>query len=140
MSYKAQVVKALAKIGQTNGTANPDAKHNVGNLIGEAFLWDEVVKYAEGRSEAAWARLQKEGIVPAKKDMDPGDYEIAYSPTFLVTAKVTQPIKRFDQDELARIFHESKYKVPVSVTKEIVDLAKVPKSSNVIWKIIERGS
>ena len=31
------IIKALAKMGKTNGTTNPDSKHNTGNLLGEAL-------------------------------------------------------------------------------------------------------
>ena len=39
MSYETDIIKALAKMGKTNGTTNPDSKHNTGALLGEAFMW-----------------------------------------------------------------------------------------------------
>ncbi len=138
MSYETEIVKALAKFG-TNSTANPDTKHNTGSLLGDAFMWDKIEAYAKARADAAWLRLAREGIISDKKTLEPGDYELATSPSFVAVAKVTQPIKRFNADALANILAKSKYKVPVSTTKEYVDLAKVPGSCAVTMKIIERG-
>jgi hypothetical protein len=138
MSYEADIIKTLAKMGK-NGTINPDAKHNTGSLLGEAFMWDRVEAYARNRSEAAWAALSKEGLIPDKKTLDPGDHQLAQSPNFAVFARVTHPVKRFSGDELAILLAKSKYKVPVSTTKEFIDQAKVPTNSMVSLKVVERG-
>ena len=138
MSYEVEIAKALAKIGK-NGTANPDAKHNQGRLIGEAFLWDRIAKYAEAKSDAAWAAMLKEEVIPEKSTITPGDHELAYSPSFTVIAKATQPVKRFDANEFATMLAKSKYKVPVSTTKEMLDAARVPTKPIVSMKIVERG-
>lgn len=139
MSYETDIIRALSKIGQTNGTANPDAKNNVGGLLGEAFLWDKVRAYAEGRAKAAWLKLEKEEIVPDKKTLSPGDHILAESPSFACTAKVSRPVERFSGDELADLLAKSKYKVPVSTTKELIDQAKIPTTSMVTMKIVERS-
>ena len=138
MSYETDIIKTLAKMGK-NGTINPDAKHNTGSLLGEAFMWDRIEAYAKNRSEAAWAALSKEGLIPDKKSLDPGDHQLVESPNFAVFARVTNPVKRFSGDELATLLAKSKYKVPVSTTKELIDQAKVPTSSMVTMKIVERG-
>ena len=139
MSYKVEIAKALSKIGLTNGTKNPDQKHNTGGLIGEAYLWDEVVRFAEAKKKAAWEAMTKEGLIPDKKKLDPGDHELTYSPSFTVIAKVTQPVKRFDDEEFARLMLEVR-KVPVSVTKELLDKARMPGNSIVTMKVVERGT
>jgi hypothetical protein len=138
MSYETEIVKALAKFG-SNSTANPDAKHNTGSMIGEAFMWDKIEAYAKARADAAWLRLAREGIIKEKKALEPGDHELAASPSFLIVAKVTQPIKRFSADALANMLAKSKYKVPVSTTKELIDQAKVAGTSAVTMKVLERG-
>jgi hypothetical protein len=138
MSYETDIIKALTKFGG-NSTANPDAKHNTGSLIGEAFMWDKIEAYAKSRADAAWLRLAREGIINDKKTLDPGDHELASSPSFLVVAKVTNPIKRFNGDALATLLAKSKYKVPVSTTKELIDQAKVAGNSAVTMKVLERG-
>lgn len=108
MGYETDIIKQLAKLGKTNGTLNPDAKHNTGSLLGEAFMWDRVEAYARNRSEAAWAALSKEGLIPDKKTLEPGDHQITQSPSFAVFARVTQPVKRFSGDELANLLAKSK--------------------------------
>jgi hypothetical protein len=138
MSYETEIIKTLSKIGK-NGTLNPDAKHNQGRLLGEAFMWDRIEAYAKNRSEAAWSALSKEGIIPEKKGLDPGEHQLAQSPNFACFARVTQPVKRFSGDELATLLAKSKYKVPVSTTKELIDQAKVPTNPMVTLKVVERS-
>jgi hypothetical protein len=138
MSYESEISRALGRLGK-NGTENPDAKHNTGKLIGEAFLWERVAKFAENKAKAVWTAMEKEGLIPDKRTLDPGDHELAYSPSFTVIAKATQPVKRFDPDEMANLMAKSKYKVPVSTTKEFLEMAKVPTKPVVSMKIVERG-
>lgn len=140
MSYETDIVKALTKLGQTNGTANPDEKNNTGRLLGEAFLWDKVAAYAKQRSDAAWEALEKEGIVEDTEALSPGDHQLAQSPSFAVFARVTQPVRRFNGEELANLLAKSKYKVPVSTTKEMIDKAKVPTKSMCSLKVVERST
>jgi hypothetical protein len=137
MSYETDIIKALSRMGK-NGTENPDAKSNTGRLLGEAFMWDRIEAYAAQRAEAAWAALEKEELVPDKKTLTPGDHQLAQSPSFAIFARVTQPVKRFSGDELAILLAKSKYKVPVSTTKELIDQAKVPTNPMVSMKIVER--
>jgi len=138
MSYESEIIRALSRLGM-NGTANPDTKHNSGRLLGEAFLWDRVAKYAEAKSDAVWKQLSSEGIIPDKASLGEGDHELAASPSFLAIAKVTKPIKRFSGDELADLLARSKYKVPVSTTKELIDQAKIDGKPARSLRIIERG-
>lgn len=139
MGYETDIIKQLTKLGKSNGTVNPDSKHNTGSLLGEAFMWDRIEAYAKNRSDAAWKALEKEGLIPDKKTLDPGDHQLSQSPSFAVFARVTQPVKRFSGEELAILLAKSKYKVPVSTTKELIDQAKVPTNSMVTMKVVERG-
>jgi hypothetical protein len=139
MSYHADIIKALSKFGNTNGTVNPDGKHNTGRMLGEAFMWEQVAKYAEGRADAVWAEMLAEGIVPKKENLKEGEQEIAYSPNFVVIGKVTAPVKRFNGEELAQMLAKSKYRVPMSTTKEMIDKAKVPTNPMRSLKVIERS-
>ena len=75
--------------------------------------------------------LEKEGLIPDKTSLDPGDHQFTQSPNFAIFARVTQPVKRFNGDELAILLAKSKYKVPVSTTKELMDQAKVATKSTV---------
>lgn len=138
MSYETEIIKALSRLGK-NGTENPDAKNNTGSLLGEAFMWDKVVAYAQHRKEACWHALLKEGIIPEKQALTPGEHQLAESPNFSCIAKVTNPIRRFNPDEMAKLLAKSKYKVPISTTKELLEQAKLPGNSTVSFKIVERG-
>ena len=138
MSYETDIIKFLSKLGK-NGTENPDARSNQGRMLGEAFMWDRVEAYARQRSDAAWNALEKEGLVPDKKSLDPGDHQLAQSPNFAIFAKVTNPVKRFNGDELATLLAKSKYKVPISTTKEFIDAAKLPTNPVVTMKVVERS-
>jgi hypothetical protein len=138
VSYQAEIAKALGRLGK-NGTENPDNKHNSGKLLGEAFMWEAVEKYAKAKGDAAWQALMREGIIPNKKDLQEGEHELAYSPSFVAIARVSAPVKRFKIEEMAKLMRESKYKVPESTTIEMADRAKVPSTSAVSLKIIERG-
>lgn len=139
MSYKVEIIKFLSKLG-TNGTKNPDEKHNQGRLLGEAFMWDEVEAYAKNRSEAAWKVLETEGIAPAKNTIEASsETEFGFSPSFLGIVKATKPVSKFDPDTFADMLSRSKYKVPVSYTKEALNDAKVEGNPKVSYKIIERS-
>lgn len=139
MSYEVDIIKALSKLG-SNGTINPDQKHNQGRLLGEAFMWDAVEKYAKGKSEAAWKALEKEGICPEKSTVEPStESEFGFSPSFVGVVKASKPVEKFDPETFAGILNRGKYRVPVSYTKEALSDAKVPGNPKVSYKIIERG-
>lgn len=139
MSYKVEIVKFLSKLG-TNGSRNPDEKHNQGRALGEAFMWDEVERYAKSKSEAAWKVLEKEGILPDPSALEEGsETEFGFSPSFVGVVKTTQPVRRFSGDALAVLLAKSKWKVPTSAAKEMIDDAKVPTKPMTSYKIIERS-
>lgn len=135
ISFEAQIVKALGKLG-SNGTTNPDAKHNVGSYLGQLFMWNTVRKAAEGQVKNLWDTLEARGIIDID-DLDPGDHELARSPHFVTTAKVSQPVKRFDAQKLANALNK-KYKVPVPIALEMIEAAKSPTKSTVTKAIIEK--
>lgn len=139
MSYKVEIIKFLSKLGM-NGTANPDSKHNQGRMLGEAYLWDEVARYAKSKSDAAWEVLEKEGIAPRSSEVEAStEREFAFSPSFVGVAKASKAVKKFDADVFAGILNRGKYRVPLSYVKESLDDAKVDSKPRVEMKIIERG-
>jgi hypothetical protein len=138
MSYKTDIIRFMSGIAAKT-LPNPDGKHNQGALIGTAFLWDEIEAYAKKQSEAAWTKLEGEGIIPDLDKLEQGDHELAYSPSFTIQASVTQPVRRFKQEELGQLLARSKYKVPASVTAELCDQAKLPGNPQRRLKIVERG-
>lgn len=136
-SYLAKIVKAFNTLAQQLVDLNPDAKHNTGRRFGELYVWDELAKYAKGRSDALWKELEDEGIV-ATNGLEPGLHSIGESPHFVINAEITQPVRRFDSTVLANWFNKSKYKVPVIITKEQIDHAKVPTNGQTRLRIEAR--
>jgi hypothetical protein len=142
-TYEARIIAHLQQLGSDRyspATVNPDGKHNMGRAIGEAYMWDVVAKYADARRKEAHKRMEDQGIVKDKKELDPGDHILADSPSFVITASVTQPVRRFSQEALAQVLSKTKYKVPRAVVDECCEKAKVPSSSTVTVKIAERTS
>lgn len=137
ISFTAEITKHLNKIADTCENKNPDAKNNTGKQLGIVYFWTMIEKYAKSKKEDAWKYLETEGIVAETKALDPGDYALAESPHFYASAKVSNPVKRFDPEVLADALFK-KYKVPKPITKELVDLAKVPTISTVTKTVIER--
>lgn len=142
MSFQAEIVKALNKLSDLCEKKNPDAEAKNsphGRLIGMAYFWQKVEAYAEGKKKEAWKNLEEAGFISDDiKDYDPGDYSIGESASFLVTAKVSNPVKRFNADALKQALNKSKYKVPLPVAAEMIEAAKLPGNSSVTKTITER--
>jgi hypothetical protein len=133
-AYITKIVKELNKLGR-NGTANPDQKHNVGSYLGEAFLWQEVMRYAEGRRDLLFDKIKTE--VANWEELEAGEHEIASSPHFAFVCRVSNPVRRFSADALAKEMRK-KFKIPEPVVREMVEQAKVPTKPTVSKKVMER--
>lgn len=118
--------------------AHPDGKHNQGRFILESFLWDQIESIAKGKSADAWDKMEANGVfVPPNKE-EAGNSVCGESPKFVISAKVSEKVKRFNGDELAKLLNKSKYKVPVHTAKEFIDKAKVGSTPTVTLRIVER--
>jgi hypothetical protein len=137
-SVAARLTIELNKIAQFIEKNNPDSTHNTGRMIGQAYLWDIVESIAKKHSNSIWDRLEKDGVI-SRDNLDPGAHELADTPHFVLSAKVTNPVRRFDDDEMAHLLKKSKYKVPEPITKQFIDQAKIPKKSTVTMTITEKG-
>lgn len=139
-SFATRITYALTAFGtEKNGTQYPSKpRDELDQALADAFMWDTIAKYAEKKSEAAWKLLEEEQFVGDYKNMEPGEHEIAHSASFISRCKVSQPIVRFDNNEMAQLLVKSKYKVPLAVTLEYIDKAKVPKNSSRTLVIEER--
>jgi len=133
----AQIHTAVGYAVQTIMQKHPDSKHNQGRAILEAYIWDEIAKLAKGRSDNTWEKMEKAGIY-TKPDPKAGKYECGESPHFIIKATVSEPIKRFNEEELARVLEASQFKIPPHMTKGFVGAAKVPGSSATRLTIEER--
>ena len=147
MNYLVTITQALVKLSSSLEGANPDRKTKQGKLLGEAFLWDEVRKFAEAKSKEAWANMadviagatvEKKEIKFDTKIYPTGDYEPIGTTKFSCVLNVSQPVSRFDPSFFAKAMNESKYKVPIPFTAEQLDKAKQPSTCTVRKKIVER--
>lgn len=134
VKYQTKIMTVLS--GLENSVPNPDARHNMGNLLGELFLWRVVKRYAEGKVENAEKGLESRGILK-KRELDPGEHLVTESPSFAFTAKVSEKVRRFSPEALAKVLFE-KYKVPMPVALHLIDEAKVPTNSTVTLNLIEK--
>lgn len=123
ITFTATIFNELTKLKTKLDDKNPDTKSNTGRLVGRAHMWDQIAKYAKKQSELAWGVLEKEEIVSYVES--PGIHRLAESPHFTVTDRVSEPRKAFNADALAEAL-KKRYKVPVPVTKELVEQAKLP--------------
>lgn len=137
LSTAATVHVAIGKLVQEMMSRHSDSKHNQGRQILEAYLWDEIEKLAKGKSNDAWEKMEKSGVYN-KPDNKAGKYACGESPRFVIKATVTEPVKRFNEEELARVLEASSFKVPPHMTKGFVAAAKVPGSNQVRLSIVER--
>lgn len=130
-SFQARIVAWLGN----KQPENPDAKHNTGRLLGEAFFWDHVCKMAKARSDAAWDKLLDEGLI--ERPEEEGMHSLLTTPSFTCIAKVSKPVRRFSADELAKLL-KKQHKIPEPVTKQLVEQAKVSTKPSVSYEVTER--
>ena len=133
--FATQVIAKLQAFDQ--GISNPDQKHNTGSVLGLAFMWDEIADYAKKQSDRYWAQIEKEQEID-KAALAPGEHILVQSPHFVVRAKVTNPVRRFDPKWLAERLSRD-YKKPVPYFLGLIDGAKLEGKSNVSMLIIEKG-
>ena len=142
MSFQAEIIKLLNKLQDTCDKKNPDreaknAPH--AGTIANAYFWTAIEKYAEGKKKEAWKGLEDAGFIPDDvKTYDSGEYVLGEAPSFIIKVKVSEPVKRFSDDHLAKALNTSKYKVPLPVAKEFIAAAKIPSNPTVTKSIIER--
>ena len=135
-AYSALVLKELLGVVNRIIDKSPDTT-NMGKMLAEMYVWDEIAKLAKKNSDGYWNAAEKNGIYNAS-DLDPGTHTLVDSKGFALIATVTQPVKRFNQEQLARLLKASKYKVPEPITKQFCNASKMPTKSNVILAISER--
>lgn len=136
ISYKAAIHKLLSSLKDTCDKLNPEAKSNTGSIVGRAFFWDEFAAYAKKQSDLAWEAIEAEEII--KKVETSGTHTLHESRSFIITDKVSEPRKTFQENVLAAAL-KKKYKVPEPITRELVGKAKIPGKATHTLSILERG-
>jgi hypothetical protein len=132
-TFTAHIMRLVHELVQ----ANPD-RSNSGKVYGEAYVWETLERHAKKKREALWEQMLKDGVV-SEIPTDPGSYELGMSTRFIASVRVSEPVRRFSEDKLCELLAASKYKIPAPIAKELVGKAKVPSSSTVTKKIIERN-
>lgn len=137
--YLTKIVAKLNALFESIMLEAPDATHNTGRFLAEAYFWDAVQSIAKGRSEKAWAKMIEHNILDGAKDRDPGEYELASSPHFVCNLKVSEKRRAFNADVLADKLAKSKFKVPKPIARQFIENAKVPGKSSNTYKIEEKA-
>jgi hypothetical protein len=104
--------------------------------LATAYFWRTVRKYAEDHEKAAFQALVE--YLPDVEEAGAGDHELCESQFFKMTASISQPVRKFDEDALALALNKSKYKIPLAVTKEFIEACKLPTKGRVSISIIEK--
>lgn len=141
LGLKPRIQLALLSAVQFVSQKHPATKAT-GNdkLVLNAFIWDAVLSLAKAASEDAWGKMEAAEIYTEPGREAPSEAMLGAVRYFEVHGKVTEPVKRFNDGELAKLLKASKYKIPEHVTKEFVDAAKVGKKGNLLLSIVEKGT
>lgn len=135
ISYQAQINKIITKMVED---FLGNFKGNSDRYFARYFFWVIVEKYAKAQKDTAFETMVKEELI--EKDhraLPAGEHTIGTSPNFFVSDKVSKPRKSFDDRVLAMAL-KKKYKVPLPVTKEMVEAAKVDGNPTHTITIVER--
>lgn len=133
--YQTEIVKHLSQIGKS--ILAPMDKSNTGAIIAETFLWTEIEKWAKRRKEALWEGSMSEVITVPLDELDVGSHELTSTKMFIVTADVTRPVRRFNDDEAVRLL-VTEEKMPEAKARSLVYRAKKEGKGTVTKRIVER--
>lgn len=142
MAIVSAIIKRLVTLHKTIMAPHSTNSSNVGTLLTSAYAWDVIADYARKQSEAAWAALVSNELIPSDDELRKhiGKRDLFSAGPLTITVDVTEPAKRFNEGALVTVLQDSKYKIPPHVTREAVLAAKVPTKSAVKLKIIETGT
>lgn len=140
IGLQSKIHLALASAAHFVTQKHPAAKDRKDKMVLDAYLWDAVISYAKAKSEDAWAKMEEAGIYAEPGREAPSEAMVGAVQHFEVHAKVTEPVKRFNDGELAQLLKKSKYKIPEADTKQFVEKAKVGKKGNLLLSIVEKGT
>ena len=137
-NYKLNIIKAVSRLGETNGTKNPDSRNNVGAALGKVYLWRVAVEIATDRLKTAWNDLTNKELIPEdeilRKSIE-GETVAIKSPSFGLQIKVSKPRESFDKDafldKVSKKFKIEKHKL-IELSKECTKLSKAPLSKKIV--------
>jgi len=138
LGFQAQIYSDLDEM--PNRLKFPD-RSNRGKQFALLVLWKKVEQMAAKKYEALLNGMIKEEVVDDPKEIKtPGNHVLAESGKFSVQVNVSVPRREFNADWLA---HEmmKRYKVPVAITKQLIEEAKRPGETQVRRiTVAEKGS
>jgi hypothetical protein len=108
----------------------PD-RSNKGKSFALLAMWKKVQQLAEKKYETLLASMIKEDMIDDPKGITtPGNHVLAESGKFSVVVNVSVPRREFNPDWLANKLMKE-YKVPVATTKQLIEEAKRPGTTQV---------
>ena len=129
LGFNAQIVMDVE--GMPDRLKFPVDKSNRGKNFALLVLWKTVAQMAEKRYEKLLETMIKDQMIDDPKSIDtPGNHVLGESGKFSVNVNVSVPRKEFNVDWFATRMMKD-YKVPVSMTKQLIDEAKRPGSTQV---------
>lgn len=135
ISHQASINKVITKVVED---FLGKFKGNTDRYFARYFFWVIVEKYAKAQKETAFETLVKEELIEKNhRALPEGEHTIGTSPGFFVSDKVSKPRRSFDDQVLAQLL-KKKYKVPLPVTKELVEEAKVEGKPTHTITVVER--
>jgi len=92
---------AHALVDSPAGVRNPDRRSNVGRVLFELYLWQELGKEAEDQLKSLWAKAVEEGLIKEDdhyRNLGPGETIAGESDSFSVLMKVSKARKSLDKE------------------------------------------
>jgi hypothetical protein len=138
MGFQAQIYSDLDEM--PNRLKFPD-RSNRGKQFALLVLWKKVEQMAEKKYDTLLAGMIKEDVIDDPKSIKtPGNHVLAESGKFSVQVNVSVPRREFNGDWLAARLMKD-YKVPVAITKQLIEEAKRPGETQVRRiTVAEKGS
>jgi hypothetical protein len=128
LPLQAQIVMDVE--GMPDRLKFPD-RTNRGKQFALLTLWKKVQQLAEKKYENLMAEMIKEEVIDDPKSLTtPGNHILAESGKFSVQVNVSVPRREFNSDWLAAEMMK-RYKVPVAITKQLIEEAKRPGTTQV---------
>jgi hypothetical protein len=118
----------------------PD-RSNIGKALGLLMMWKKVEQLAAKKYETLLKEQIKQGAITDPQSLTtPGTHELGGNKKIAVQVNVSVPRREFNVDWLAARM-EKDYKVPQAMTRQLVEEAKRPGSTQVRRvTIVEKGA
>ncbi len=121
---------------------NPNPKSNLGTMLHELYVWQELTSMAGNELELAWAKAQnKDGGICDEDDRlrkgDVGESEICNSKHYALVIGIKTPAQRVDGAEFYKALAK-RFKTTTDEIQRIADKCKVDNKPALTKKVVER--